>query len=105
MDSIENWYEKILLEKIHLMSQDQIDHADESAPFDESMWSDIACLTLNHLPPRYVSHAVDMRFYLSPQEHSEMEDRVEEALQNAIAYVKQHPDPNQMPDIRQKRVN
>ena len=95
MDNIENWYEKILFEKIRARSQDQIDHADSNGSFNSAMWSDIACLALNHLPPRYVRHAVDMRFYLSPQEHEEMDQRVETALQNAITFVKQHPKPAQ----------
>jgi hypothetical protein len=91
VENIENWYEKILFGKIRELSQTQLDHADDQAPFDSAMWSDIACLALNHLPPRYVRHSVDMRFYLSPQEHEEMDERVEAALQNAITYVKQHP--------------
>ena len=91
VENIENWYEKILFEKIRELNQTQLDHADEQTPFDAAMWSDIACLALNHLPPRYVRHSVDMRFYLSPQEHQEMDDRVQTALENAITYVKQHP--------------
>lgn len=93
MDGIENWYEKILFEKIRTMSQDQLDHPLETPPFDSAMWADIACLALNHLPPRYVRHTVDMRFYLSPQEHREIDQRVNDALKNAITYVKQHPEP------------
>lgn len=88
MDSVENWYEKIVFEKIRQMSmQDSEAHNN----IDPSLWTDIACLSLNHLPPRYVRHSVDMGFYLSPQEQLEMENRVELAIQNAMTYVAQHP--------------
>lgn len=92
MDEISNWYENILFEKISQLSQEQLE-TDPDTAYDSAMWSDIACLALNHLPPRYVRHAVDMRFYLSPQEQHEMDQRVDKALHNAINYVKQHPAP------------
>jgi hypothetical protein len=92
VDEISNWYENILFEKISQLSQEQLE-TDPRSAYDPAMWSDIACLALNHLPPRYVRHAVDMRFYLSPQEQQEMDQRVDKALQNAIQYVKQHPAP------------
>lgn len=93
VDHIENWYEKILFEKISTLSQAQLE-ADPDTAYDGAMWSDVACLALNHLPPRYIKHSVDMRFYLSPQEQLEMDQRVEKALKNAISYVKQHPTPS-----------
>jgi competence protein ComFB len=88
MDDIENWYEKIVFEKIHQLAAEEADGEDR---FDESRWSDVACLTLNHLPPRYVRHTVDMTFYLSPQEQGEMDDRVNKAIHNAVSYVSKHP--------------
>ncbi|MFT7245930.1 MAG: competence protein ComFB [Candidatus Azotimanducaceae bacterium] len=88
MDDIENWYEKIVFEKIRQLAAEEADSEDR---FDESRWSDVACLTLNHLPPRYVRHSVDMTFYLSPQEQGEMDDRVNKAIHNAVSYVSKHP--------------
>ena len=86
MDNVENWYEKIVFEKIRLLAKEK---AGES--IDPSLWADIACLALNHLPPRYVRHSVDMTFYLSPQEQQEMDQRVDKAIDNAMSYVKKHP--------------
>ena len=44
--------------------------APEFAEFSADMLSDVACLCLNRLPPRYVRHDVDMMFYQeSPDGH------------------------------------
>jgi competence protein ComFB len=85
MHSVENWYEKIVFEKIRQVS------LNNREMLDSSLWADVACLALNHLPPRYVRHSVDMTFYLSPQEQMEMDQRVDKAIANALTYVKQHP--------------
>ena len=57
MDDIENWYERIVFKKIRDLASEEAGGEDR---FDASLWSDVACLTLNHLPPRYVRHSVDM---------------------------------------------
>ena len=88
MDDIENWYERIVFKKIRDLASEEAGGEDR---FDASLWSDVACLTLNHLPPRYVRHSVDMTFYLSPREQSEMDDSVNKAIQNAVSYVTKHP--------------
>ncbi|MFT7139641.1 MAG: hypothetical protein ACJAYE_001219 [Candidatus Azotimanducaceae bacterium] len=88
MDEIENWYEKIVFKKIRYLAAEE---ADGENRFDASLWSDVACLTLNHLPPRYVRHSVDMTFYLSPQEQAEMDERVNKAIKNAVSYVTKNP--------------
>ena len=88
MDNIENWYEKIVFEKIRLLAKESIGES-----IEPSLWSDVACLALNHLPPRYVRHSVDMTFYQSPQEQMEMDQRVDKAIDNAMSYVKKHPTP------------
>jgi len=83
-NSINNWYEHMVFEKL-------IEFANEDASLDDDQWSDIACVALNHLPPRYVRHTVDMNFYTSPQEAREMEGRIDKAIKNAIEFVRQHP--------------
>tara|TARA_R110002072_G_scaffold7773_7_gene41616 strand:+ start:29768 stop:30073 length:306 start_codon:yes stop_codon:yes gene_type:complete len=88
MESVENWYEKIVFEKIRQMA---LEDSGTKRQFDASLWADVACLSLNHLPPRYVRHSVDMTFYLSPHEQLEMDKRVDKAIANAMAYVDQHP--------------
>lgn len=104
MEELENWYEKIVFEKINRLKAGQL--AQPGTPvYDAAMWSDVACLALNHLPPRYVRHSVDMRFYLSPQEQAEMDERVDQAVANAMSYVRQHPNPGGKSDSTPARIN
>lgn len=86
MDSIQNWYETAVLGKIAQLSKDE-----KNLDIDSGNWNDVACLALNHLPPRYVCHTVDMSFYMSPQDQSETDRNIENSIQNALAYVRQHP--------------
>jgi len=54
-NDIHNWYELLVYDKLRQMSRGDLDLNDEQL-------SDVACVTLNHLPPRYVRHSVDMSF-------------------------------------------
>lgn len=79
VDSIHNYYEHMVLEEIARVS--------ERASGDVDYLSDVACVALNRLPPRYIRHNVDMTFFMSTQELGEMQDKVASAVQNAIDYV------------------
>lgn len=81
VDSIHNYYERMVLEEIQHVMTDQ--------PSTPELLADIACVALNNLPPRYIRHDVDMAFYLSPHERMEMEDKVSEAVKLAIVFVNQ----------------
>ena len=81
LDSIHNYYEHMVLEEI----QRQLSHS----PYDTGFFADVACVALNHLPPRYIRYDVDMAFYLSPKESQEMEEKVTEAVRVAIEFVEQ----------------
>jgi len=78
-DSIHNYYEKLVIE--------QAVRSDERAEQDSDFLSDVACLALNRLPPRYVRHDVDMTFYLTPDEIDAINDRVALAVNEAITYL------------------
>ncbi len=80
-ENIHNFYEKLVSEALVEQLKD--------APIDIEQLSDIACVALNHLPPRYFRHEIDMAFYLSPTEYKEMKDKVGQAVKEAIAYVEQ----------------
>ena len=56
--------------------------------FDEDVLTDVLCIAINHLPPRYIRHEVDMFFYTSPIERMEVEEKVKKAVIDALAYVK-----------------
>lgn len=79
-DSVHNFYELQVMEEIINRS--------ERAQEDSDFLADVACVALNHLPPRYIRHDVDMSFFLSPQEQEEMQKKVRKAVKDAIKYVK-----------------
>ncbi|AJQ96855.1 late competence development ComFB family protein [Gynuella sunshinyii] len=76
---IKNFYENLVVEELYQKNQQQL--------FETSELEDIACVALNHLPPRYYRHSVDMAFYLSRQELGEMRKKVEEAVEIGIKVV------------------
>lgn len=78
-DSIHNYYEAHVLEEIATRSTRALE--------DSDFLADVACVALNHLPPRYIRHDVDMSFFLSPQEQSEMQKKVRKAVKDALKYV------------------
>lgn len=84
IDSIHNYYEHIVLEEIERQLADRQESMDFIA--------DVACVALNHLPPRYIRHNVDMAFYLSPKESTEMDEKVAAAVRKALLFVDQRRD-------------
>lgn len=80
LDSIHNYYEQLVFEALRRLVPPEQQTA--------GLLADIACVALNHLPPRYIRHDVDMIFYLGPQERAEMSAKVDNAVQEAIAFVK-----------------
>lgn len=77
-ESVHNYYERAVIE--YLRERMEVDCAADKL-------ADIACVTLNHLPPRYIRHDVDMSFYLSPQEQLEMSEKVRQETESAIKLV------------------
>lgn len=79
LDSVHNHYERMVFETLQTKLGSRYGNNDYTA--------DIACVALNHLPPRYIRHDVDMAFYLSPDERGEMLNKVEKAVDTAIQFV------------------
>lgn len=48
---------------------------------------DVACVALNRLPPRYIRHEVDFRFYLTERERVDIDEAVKEAVTYAFSFV------------------
>ncbi|GAA3922388.1 late competence development ComFB family protein [Litoribacillus peritrichatus] len=80
-DQIQNYVETMVEEKIYEKLGRDVD-------LDTMV--DIACVALNQLSPRYIRYAVDFVFYLSPEERTQLFDDVENAVKEAIEYVKSH---------------
>ena len=81
LDSVHNYYEHMVISEIHRQIGEKTVGTDFIA--------DVACVALNHLPPRYIRYDVDMAFYLSPKESMEMEEKVSAAVREALAFVDQ----------------
>lgn len=77
--SVHNYYERLVTEAI-LQTQPR-------ANSDYDFLCDVSCVALNHLPPRYIRHDVDMSFYMSPLELDEMHKKVEKAVTHAVEFV------------------
>lgn len=77
--SVHNYYEAKVFEAIQKKS--------DRAKSDGNFMADVACVALNRLPPKYVRYDVDLTFFLSPDELIEMNDRVDQAVEEALTYV------------------
>ncbi len=77
---IHNYYERPVLEEIHKQSE-------RARNGDRDFTADVACVALNHLPPRYIRHDVDMSFFMSPLEFDEMNAKVTQAVKEALTFV------------------
>jgi hypothetical protein len=82
LDNIRNYYETKVLEELEILL--------EGRSMEEDTLIDIVCVALNHLPPRYIRHEVDMIYYLSPVEYQEIRDKVRNAVKAAMTYVDDH---------------
>ncbi|RYY76007.1 MAG: hypothetical protein EOO52_00295 [Gammaproteobacteria bacterium] len=80
IDFIHNYYERLVLQEIFAQSK----RVQEG---DRDFLADVACVALNRMPPRYIRHDVDMTFFMSPQDIQEINNKVNHAVTDAIAYV------------------
>jgi len=78
-DNVHNYYEKLVYTRVILNIKKK--------KLDMDYLEDVACVALNHLPPRYIRFDVDMIFYLSPEERLEMEKKVDAAIELAINLI------------------
>lgn len=79
-EQVHNYYERLVFEEVVRRAQD----LPEMGP---DQLADVACVTLNRLPARYVRHDVDMMFYLTEQERHAIELSLKEALDFAFSFV------------------
>jgi hypothetical protein len=82
LDNIQNYYETLVLESLAKQIKDQ------EQDYDEDVLTDVLCIAINHLPPRYIRHEVDFLYYMSPIERKEIEEKAEKAVKDALAYIK-----------------
>jgi hypothetical protein len=80
IDSIHNHHERAVAEAVQAT-------ASRYPHLDGELLSDIACVALNRLPPRYIRHDVDFAFYLTDKERGENERAIAEAVAFAFEFV------------------
>ncbi len=95
-DSIHNYYETLVVRELIQSFVENI------RDIDEDYLQDIACVALNMLPARYVRHDVDMAFFLTSDERSEMDKSVKEAVIKAKNHVDKQADPDRRPNTFQQ---
>lgn len=79
-EQVHNYYERLVFENVARLSEAHPD-------FTSDMLADVACVTLNRLPARYVRHDVDMMFYLTEPERQAIEQVMEQSLLFAFSLV------------------
>jgi len=80
LDNIQNYYETLVIEALAKEV--------EGLDMDEDVLTDVLCIAINHLPPRYIRHEVDMAYYTSPVERQEGLDKAKKAVFDALEYMK-----------------
>ena len=83
-DSISNYYEQLVFDSI---SKNVVIPSDVE---QDDFLQDVACITLNKLPARYIRHNVDMIFYTKSDEREDMIKKVDSTVKEAFDYVLEH---------------
>ena len=79
-DTLSNYYEQQVYHQINRMVGEEFAN-------DPDFLADVACVTLNSLPPRYIRHHVDMAFYMTSDERAAMENSINQAILDAVDFV------------------
>lgn len=80
LENVRNYYEKLVLEELK--------KRDLPAQKGQDYVEDVACVALNNLPTQYIRFEVDMGFYMEGEDHYLMHKQVQEAVDEAIAFIK-----------------
>lgn len=80
--SIQNYYERLVMEAIH----DVLAGREEAQ--DAEFVADLACVALNRLPARYIRHCVDLWSHISDDERLLMHQEVIAAVTTALATIR-----------------
>jgi hypothetical protein len=79
-DTIHNYYERAVIAEV-------VRAARVRGVTDQRLLADIACVALNHLPPRYIRYDVDFAFYLTDEERRHNAEAVEKSVARAFDFV------------------
>jgi len=85
MLNVINYYEQLVADRLWKLTEG----SDEV--FSKSFLEDVACLTLNQLPPCYVRNSVDKGIHIGDSQREAMIYAVDKAFEFAIQQVKNRP--------------
>jgi hypothetical protein len=79
LDTIYNYHESLVRDELVKQTKD--------SGLDESALSDVLCVALNHIPPKYIKHSVDCAFYTTGSEREATRKQIEQAVEHALEYI------------------
>ncbi len=91
MDSVHNYYERLVINEINEHYANIFDDAD--------ILADMACIALNRIPPRYIRYDIDMSFYMSTDEHILVEKTVKKAVRKAYKKIRKAEQEKRIADL------
>ena len=81
-ESVKNMHETAVFDMVQAMAGNY-----PSIGGDAELLADIACVALNRIPPRYIRHLVDLRFFQDNNERAQVETAVKAAVVYAFQFV------------------
>lgn len=81
-DSVKNLHEAAVFEMVQALARNY-----PAIGGDVDLLADVACVALNRMPPRYIRHLVDLRFYQDNNERVRVENAVKAAVVYAFQFV------------------
>lgn len=84
LETVHNYFERLVFNEIK-------DNYSDTELTDHQL-ADMACIALNNLPPKYIRYDIDMSFYMSGQEHLEIQEKVRKSVKKAFKKIKKLDD-------------
>jgi hypothetical protein len=81
-ESVKNVHEAAVFEMVQALAGNY-----PSIGNDAELLADVACVALNRVPPQYIRHLVDLRFYQDNAERAQVETAVKSAVVYAFKFV------------------
>lgn len=78
-DTVHNYYDRLVFNEINENYKEK--------NLSPHQLEDMACIALNRLPPRYIRFDIDMSFYLSTDEHFQIQKKVAKAVRKAYKKI------------------
>jgi hypothetical protein len=81
-ESVKNLHEAAVFEMVQALAGNY-----PAIGGDAELLADVACVALNRIPPRYIRHLVDLRFYQDNNDRLRVETAVKAAVVYAFQFV------------------